>query len=176
MKIRNLTTGIYEGSFLLLNFPGVSALNRVQLLDDDGNPLPDYADSGHEYSVEYSDDELKQLSMMGDIAKYPLSDSDTVTVDRYRIKYTGEAYADTGVIIPFTARAADAFMQVNAGLNLAVQQGVDPSTLMSVLSFDNGSKLPVAVEAATINGVECHKFADVAIWFYNMRNSFYQNT
>lgn len=103
-------------------------------------------------------------------------DIEIVPADDEARKVYGEAYADTGVIIPFTARAADAFMQVNAGLNLAVQQGVDPSTLMSVLSFDNGSKLPVAVEAATINGVECHKFADVEIWFYNKRNSFYQNT
>lgn len=91
-------------------------------------------------------------------------------------KQTGEVYPGTNVVIPFTAKAADAFMQVNAGLNLAVQQGVDASTLMSVLVFDNGHKLPVAVEAGVVNGVQCHKFADVAIWFYNKRNSFYQNS
>lgn len=103
-------------------------------------------------------------------------DAQQAIEDLAKAKRKGEAYPGTNVVIPFTAKAADAFMQVNAGLNLAVQQGVDASILMSVLVFDNGHKLPVAVEAGVVNGVQCHKFADVAIWFYNKRNSFYQNS
>lgn len=153
MKLTNMTNGIIEYAGLLAKFPGISVYTTVLGKDGDSAQKPD------NYIALYDNDELKKLAKMSDDEriKFLLSESDQGKVDKLKVKYFGEMYADAEVLVPFTSEDAAGLLQVKAAFEL----GATDTTMV----FSNGEKLPLTSET----------FPGFAAWFTQKRNSFYQD-
>ena len=70
-------------------------------------------------------------------------------------KKTGKEYADTGVIVPFSAEDAVGLLQVKAGFEMGLQH--------TNIHFSNGQILPISAG----------EFNDFAVWFMTERARFF---
>lgn len=91
-------------------------------------------------------------------------------------KKAGLAFPSTKIKIPFTEKAALAFIQVKMAFEEFSAAGVPDKDIKSNLKFDElGTVIPVSKLGGKVGNVMYYKFSDVSLWFAKQRNSFYND-